>query len=61
MAVAKNNEATITASSERFNLDADALIGLMRPWPATVKLRAESLDLAALPRQAALQIRHRGS
>jgi outer membrane protein assembly factor BamA/autotransporter translocation and assembly factor TamB len=53
MAVAKNNEATITASSERFNLDADALIGLMRPWPATLKLRAESLDLAALPLQAA--------
>jgi len=53
MAVAKNNEATISASSERFNLDADALIGLMKPWPATVKVRAESLDLAALPFQTA--------
>ena len=53
MAVAKNNEATINATSERFNLDADALIGLMRPWPATLKLRADRLDLAALPTQAA--------
>jgi outer membrane protein assembly factor BamA/autotransporter translocation and assembly factor TamB len=51
--VAMNEEATITASAERFNLDADALIGLMRPWPATVKLRAENLDLAALPIQPA--------
>ena len=51
MAVARDNEATITATSERFNLDGDALIGLMRPWPATVKLRADSLDLAALPLQ----------
>ncbi len=51
-AVAKNNEATITASAEHFNLDADALIGLTRPWPATVKLRAADLDLATLPLQA---------
>ncbi|HVQ16592.1 MAG TPA: hypothetical protein VMS40_23480, partial [Vicinamibacterales bacterium] len=50
-AVAKNNEATITASADRFNLDANALVGLMRPWPATLKLRADSLDLAALPIQ----------
>ena len=48
-AVATNQEATITASSDRFNLDANALIGLMRPWPATVKLQTENLDLAALP------------
>ncbi len=51
--VAMNKEATVTASAERFNLDANALIGLVRPWPATVKLRADSLDLAALPIQAA--------
>ncbi len=43
----------MTASAERFNLDADALIGLSRPWPTTVKVRAENLDLAALPVQAA--------
>jgi outer membrane protein assembly complex protein YaeT len=53
MAQAMNNEATINASSERFDLDADALIGLTKPWPATVKLRAENLDLAALPLQTA--------
>ena len=51
-AAAKGNQATITASAERFNLDADALIGLTRPWPATVKLRAENLDLASLPGSA---------
>jgi outer membrane protein assembly complex protein YaeT len=52
-AVAKNNEATITASADRFNLDANALVGLMRPWPATVKVRADNLDLASLPVQPA--------
>ena len=51
-AVAKNNEATITASADRFNLDANALVGLMRPWPTTLKVRADNLDLAALPVQA---------
>jgi outer membrane protein assembly complex protein YaeT len=50
-AVAKNNEATVTASADRFNLDADALVSLMRPWPATLKVRADNLDLAALPVQ----------
>ena len=52
-AVAKNNEATITASADRFNLDANALVGLMRPWPTTLKVRADNLDLAALPVQQA--------
>ena len=50
-AVAKNNEATITASADRFNLDANVLVGLMRPWPTTLKVRADNLDLAALPVQ----------
>jgi outer membrane protein assembly factor BamA/autotransporter translocation and assembly factor TamB len=50
--VAMNKEATITASSERFNLDADAVVELARPWPTTIKLRAENLDLAALPIQS---------
>jgi outer membrane protein assembly complex protein YaeT len=48
-AIAANNQATITSSADRFNLDANALVGLMRPFPATVKVRAENLDLAALP------------
>jgi outer membrane protein insertion porin family len=51
-AVAKNNEATITAKADRYNLDANALVGLMRPWPTTLKVRADNLDLAALPVEA---------
>jgi outer membrane protein assembly complex protein YaeT len=52
-AVAKNNEATVTATADRFNLDANALVGLMRPWPTTLKVRADNLDLAALPARQA--------
>jgi outer membrane protein assembly complex protein YaeT len=48
-AVAANKQATITTSADRFNLDANALVGLTRPFPATVKVRAQNLDLAALP------------
>jgi outer membrane protein assembly complex protein YaeT len=48
-AAAANNQATITAKADRFNLDANALVGMTRPFPATVKVRAENLDLAALP------------
>jgi outer membrane protein assembly complex protein YaeT len=48
-AVAANDQATITASADRFNLDANALVGLTSPFPSTVKVRAENLDLAVLP------------
>ena len=48
-AVAENKQATITASAERFNLDADALVALARPWPTTLTVRAENLDIATLP------------
>jgi outer membrane protein assembly factor BamA/autotransporter translocation and assembly factor TamB len=51
-AVAQNNEATIKTTAQRFNVNADAVIGLARPFPATVKVRAENLDLAALPIEA---------
>ena len=51
-AVAQNNEATIKTTAEHFNVNADAVIGLARPFPATVKVRAEDLDLAALPIEA---------
>jgi len=47
--VAANHQATITAKADRFNLDADALVGLTNPFPSTVKVRAENLDLAVLP------------
>ena len=46
---AVNHQATITASAEHFKLDANALIGLTRPWPANVTLRANDLDLERLP------------
>ena len=46
---AQNNEATIKTTAEHFNVNADAVIGLARPFPATVKVGRESLDLAALP------------
>jgi outer membrane protein assembly complex protein YaeT len=48
-ATAANDEATINASVERFNLEANALVGLSRPWPATLTLRANDLALERLP------------
>ena len=48
-AVAANKQATITATSEQFKLDVEALVALTKPWPTTVKVRADNLDLAALP------------
>ncbi len=48
-ATAASNQATITAAAERFNLDANAVVTLTRPWPATLDVRASDLDLARLP------------
>jgi outer membrane protein assembly complex protein YaeT len=48
-ATAEKQQATITASVERLNLDANALVTLSRPWPATISLRANGLDLDRLP------------
>ncbi|HZM59425.1 MAG TPA: translocation/assembly module TamB domain-containing protein [Vicinamibacterales bacterium] len=48
-AMAADNQANITASADRYNVDANALIGLMRPFPATVKVQANGLDLSTLP------------
>ena len=48
-ATAANGQATLEASAPRFNTNADASIGLQRPWPAMVKVQANDLDLAALP------------
>jgi outer membrane protein assembly factor BamA/autotransporter translocation and assembly factor TamB len=48
-AVAEKKSATITAKADQYNVDADALIALARPWPATIKVRANDLDLATLP------------
>jgi outer membrane protein assembly factor BamA/autotransporter translocation and assembly factor TamB len=46
---AANHQATITASAERFNLDANALIGLARSWPTTLTVHANDLELEKLP------------
>jgi outer membrane protein assembly complex protein YaeT len=48
-ATAANQQATIRATADRFNLDADALVSLSRPWPAAVTVRANELDLERLP------------
>ncbi len=48
-ATAANGEATIQASAARFNVEADARVGLRSPWPTTLNVRATDLDLAALP------------
>ena len=50
-AVIANQHANITAAAERFNVDAQAMVGVSAPYPATVKLRIDALDLAALPLQ----------
>jgi hypothetical protein len=48
-ATAANHEAIVNASAERFNVEARAVIGLARPWPATLKARANDLPLDTLP------------
>ena len=48
-AVAENREATIKATAERFNTNADAIVALARPWATKLTVRAENLDVATLP------------
>lgn len=48
-AVAENRAATIKATAERYKVNADAIVALARPWPTTVTVRAENLDIATLP------------
>ena len=48
-AVAENKTATIKAAAERYNVNADALVTLARPWATTVTVRADKLDLTTLP------------
>jgi outer membrane protein assembly complex protein YaeT len=48
-ATAANHEAIVNASAERFNVEARAVIGLARPWPTTLKARANDLPLDTLP------------
>jgi outer membrane protein assembly factor BamA/autotransporter translocation and assembly factor TamB len=46
---AANRQAEVSASAERFNLDAKAHVMLARPWLTTLALRANDLDLEQLP------------
>ncbi|HEU4935765.1 MAG TPA: translocation/assembly module TamB domain-containing protein [Vicinamibacterales bacterium] len=46
---AANRQAEVTASAERFNTDVKAQVAITRPWPTTVTLRANDLDLEKLP------------
>jgi outer membrane protein assembly factor BamA/autotransporter translocation and assembly factor TamB len=48
-AVAQNREATIKATADRYHLNADAIVALARPWPTTLTVRAENLDIATVP------------
>lgn len=48
-AVVANQQASITAAAERFNVAAQAMVGVAAPYPATVTLRVDGLDLASLP------------
>jgi outer membrane protein assembly complex protein YaeT len=48
-AVVANRQATITANAPTYGLNATAAIGTAHPFPATVKARIDSLQLAALP------------
>jgi len=47
-ASAANHQAEITASADRFNLDARAQVALARPWQTTLTVRANDLDLERL-------------
>ena len=42
-------DATITLTADRFNLTADAVVTLARPWPMDITVRADALDLETLP------------
>jgi outer membrane protein assembly complex protein YaeT len=46
---AANGQAEVTASAERFNLNAKAQIAVARPWQTTLAVAANDLDLDKLP------------
>jgi outer membrane protein assembly complex protein YaeT len=48
-AAAANQQATVNISAERFNVAANAVVGLSRPWETTLVVRASDVDLARLP------------
>ena len=48
-AVVARKEATVAATADRFGVNADAVIGVESPYPATVKMQVNDLNLEALP------------
>jgi hypothetical protein len=48
-ATAADHQATINASAEQLNVDANAVVGLARPWPTTLQVRADDSALEKLP------------
>jgi outer membrane protein assembly complex protein YaeT len=48
-AVIANQQATITAAADQFAVDANVVIGVEAPYPATARLNIAGLDLGALP------------
>ena len=48
-AVIANQRATITAAVPTYGLNADAVIGVQRPYATTARLRVEDLQLSTLP------------
>ena len=56
-------KVTITASAERFNVDAKGVVGIARPWPADMSVRVNDVDVETLPlrQQTPLAGRLRGT
>jgi outer membrane protein assembly factor BamA/autotransporter translocation and assembly factor TamB len=48
-ATAANKEATIKATADRYNVNADAIVALARPWATKLTVVADNLDIATLP------------
>ena len=48
-ATVAEQRATITATADRFRVDGEGVIGVRAPYPAVITVRADGLDLTALP------------
>ena len=44
-----NQQATVTVTAPTYTINGNAVIGVQRPYPAIVKISADSLQLARLP------------
>jgi outer membrane protein assembly complex protein YaeT len=48
-AVVARKQATVAATADRFGVNADAVIGVETPYPATVKVHVNDMSLQAVP------------